>query len=302
MSAPHSDPSCRRVLVIHNPVAGQRHADRFARVVAALCAEGCTVTVRHTRRRGDAEALARAATAEAHDALAAAGGDGTVNEVINGLSDFRLPLAIIPLGTANVLAHEIGLSGQPRAVARTIARSAPVAVKVGLANGRRFAQMAGIGFDARVVAGVDPAVKRLLGRMALGKLAYVLETLVQLIKYPFPRYRLVLDGQPIEAASAVVANGRFYGGRFVCAPQARLDADSFQVCVFRRSGRWDTLRYAWGLLSGRLRHFRDVAVVAAREITIEGPDGDPVQGDGDVLGVLPLRVTALPTRLRLLMP
>ncbi len=298
----NAENSSRRVLIIHNPLAGQRHGERFRRVLAELFALGCTLTVRRTRRRGDAEALARAASFEAFDVVAVAGGDGTINEVINGLADFRLSLAIIPLGTANVLAHEIGLSGRPEAVARTIAGAEAVPVKIGLANGRRFAQMAGVGFDARVVAGVDPGIKRLLGRLALGKLAYVIETLVQLVKSPFPRYRLLLDGRAVEAASAVVANGRYYGGRFSCAPEARIDGDVFQVCLFSRGGRWDALRYAWGLLSGRLRHFRDVAVVAAREITVEGPVGEPVQADGDVLGALPLSVTALPVRLRLLVP
>ena len=297
MSPVHNPNTGRRILVIRNPAAGRRHGDRFERVLDRLCDMGCMVTVCDTTARGDAEAFARSASADLYDVLAVAGGDGTVNEAINGLKDFRLSVAVIPMGTANVLAQEIGLSGDPGDVARVIARGEPLKVKLGRANERRFIQMAGIGFDAQVVAGVNPAIKR-----HLGKLAYVAETFSQLSKFEFPRYRLTVDGQPVEAASAVIANGRFYGGRFTCAPEARLDAESFQVCLFRNSGKWHTLRYAWGLVTGRLRHFRDVAVLAANEVTVDGPAGDPVQGDGDIVGALPLTLSTERHRVRLLTP
>ncbi|GAB6054492.1 diacylglycerol kinase family lipid kinase [Magnetospira thiophila] len=287
----------RRVLVIHNPVAGQRHGTLFHRVVGQLHDLGCVLTVRDTACRGDAEAFAAEASADQFDVLVAAGGDGTINEVINGVDDFRLPLAIIPLGTANVLALEMGLSGKASAIARVIALGQPTPVHMGRANHRRFIQMAGIGFDARVVAGVNPRIKK-----RLGKGAYVIETLAQLARPPMPHYRLTLDGRTVEAASAVISNGRYYGGKFSCAPLARLQEDTFQVCLFQNNGRWDTLRYLWGLVSGRLKYFRDVAVVAAREITVEGPLGDPVQGDGDILGHLPLSLSVEPRQLTLMMP
>lgn len=297
MSDSYSRRTGRRILVIRNPIAGRRHGNRFGRVLDALCARGCMVTVCDTSARGDAEAFARAASADSYDVLAVAGGDGTINEAINGLTDFRLALAVIPLGTANCLAREIGLKGTPGHVAEVIAAGTALPVKLGRANDRRFIQMAGVGFDAQVVAKVDPKVKR-----HLGKGAYVAETFMQMLKYPFPRYRLTVDGRPVEAASAVIANGRYYGGSFKCAPQARLEDDAFQVCLFQNGGTWNALRYGWGLMSGRLKHFRDVAVVAAREITVEGPDGDPVQGDGDIVCSLPLSLTMEEKRVNLLTP
>ncbi len=171
----------RRVLVIHNPTAGWRRRRRFERILSALIAAGVDVDVRPTTRRGDAEAFARAADPAEHDAIAVAGGDGTINEVVNGLGDKKLPLAVIPLGTANVLAHEIGLGGSPREIAETIARGRPQPISVGIVNGRRFVMMAGFGFDAHVVAEVKPMIKKLFG-----KIAYVISTLKALVCFKFP--------------------------------------------------------------------------------------------------------------------
>jgi YegS/Rv2252/BmrU family lipid kinase len=273
----------RRVAVIYNPIAGWRRRRRFRRVLDGLAAMGCPVTVFATAARGDAEAFARTLDTEAFDVVAAAGGDGTINEVANGLVDRGLPLAVIPLGTANVLAAEIGIPETPQAIARVVAEGAPRPIVLGYVNGRRFVQMAGVGFDAHVVAHVTPGLKR-----ALGKFAYVLWSLAGLLRFPFRRYRLTVDGTTFEAASAVIANGHYYAGRYTCAPDARLEEPTLKVCLFERSGRLSVLRYGLALLLGRLHRLSDVHVVTATTIAIEGGADEPVQGDGDIVAHLPL--------------
>lgn len=287
----------RRVLVIHNPTAGWRRRRRFERILSALIAEGVDVDVRPTTKRGDAEAFAMSADPEKLDAIAVAGGDGTINEVVNGLGDKKLPLAVIPLGTANVLAHEIGLGGTPREIARTIATGQAQPISVGIVNGRRFVMMAGFGFDAHVVAQVKPAVKKFLG-----KTAYVLSTLKTLASFRFPRYRVIVDGESFDVASAVIANGHFYGGTFVCAPDARLQDPSLHVVLFMKPGVLRTMRYAVWLALGRLTKLPDVKIVPATDIVVERVDAEPVQGDGDILASLPARITLAPAALALLMP
>lgn len=287
----------RRVLVIHNPTAGWRRRRRFERILSALIAEGVDVDVRPTTKRGDAEAFAMSADPEKLDAIAVAGGDGTINEVVNGLGDKKLALAVIPLGTANVLAHEIGLGGTPREIARTIATGRAQPISVGIVNGRRFVMMAGFGFDAHVVAQVKPAVKKFLG-----KTAYVLSTLKTLVSFRFPRYRVIVDGESFDVASAVIANGHFYGGTFVCAPDARLQDPSLHVVLFMKPGVLRTMRYAVWLALGRLTKLPDVKIVPATDITVERVDAEPVQGDGDILASLPARITLAPAALALLMP
>ncbi len=296
----------RRLLVIHNPTAGGRRARRLRAVVSRLEARGLSVTVRPTGKRGDAEAFAREADPAAVDAVIAAGGDGTINEVINGLAvhaaaGLPLPLGIVPMGTANVLATELGLGMDAERIAAAIAGGQRTMIWPALANGRVFSLMAGVGLDARVVERVDPRVKRLIG-----KGAYVAETLVQLATRPDHRYRVTLDdGESQEVASVIVAKGHFYGGRFICAPDARLTEPELHVCLFPRGGRLNALRYVWGVTAGRLARFPEYRVVTAKRVRIEGPAGDglfadAVQGDGDVLARLPVEIALAGWRLPML--
>jgi diacylglycerol kinase (ATP) len=293
----------RRMTVVFNPTAGGRRRARLDQTLKLLRDSGCEVAVRATAARGDAETIARAFGGQprAQDLLVIAGGDGTINEAVNGLlsggGDDASPLALVPLGTANVLANEIGLAVAPATVARTIASGAAVRAYVGVANGRCFTAMAGAGFDAHVVANVSLRLKRLLG-----KGAYVLESLRQLWRFPFPRYRVTVDGQSYEAASVIVAKGHFYAGRYVCAPEARLDEPEFHVCLFERGGRWNAVRYALALALGRLPRLPDFRILRGRAVTIDGPAGDPLQGDGDIITRLPVRIEIAPQPLRLIVP
>jgi diacylglycerol kinase (ATP) len=293
----------RRMTVVFNPTAGGRRRARLDETLKLLRASGCEVAVQATAARGDAETIARGFGAPplAQDLLVIAGGDGTINEAVNGLlsagGDGASSMALVPLGTANVLANEIGLATAPAAVARAIARGASVRAYVGVANGRCFTAMAGAGFDAHVVANVSLRLKRLLG-----KGAYILESLRQLWRFPFPRYHVTVDGQSYEAASVIVAKGHFYAGRYVCAPEARLDEPEFHVCLFERGGRWNAIRYALALALGRLPRLPDFRILRGRAVTIDGPPGDPLQGDGDIIARLPARIEIAPQPLRLIVP
>ena len=289
--------AARRVLVIHNPTAGWRRRRRFERFLSALVDQGVDVHVRPTTKHGDAEAFARDANPDDVDVIAVAGGDGTINEVINGLTHSTIPLAIMPLGTANVFAHEIGLSVMPMDVAKTIAHGTPKPISLGVVNGRRFVMMAGFGFDAYVVSQVNPKIKRLFG-----KGAYVISTLCALLKFNFSKYRIWVDGQQYDVASAVIANGHFYGGTFVCAPDARLNDPSLHVVLFLNPGVARTIRYAMWLGMGRLHRLPDVKIIPATNVIVEDVADDPVQGDGDILAHLPARISLVPASLAVLMP
>jgi len=278
--------TARRVHVIYNPTAGWRRRRLLERVLERLGALGCAVSVFETGARGDAEARARGLDTALFDAVVAAGGDGTINEVVNGLGDANLPLGIVPLGTANVLAAELGLTLEPDALAHAIAAGRPVPVFPGCANGRRFTMMTGVGFDARVVAGIDPALKR-----ALGKAAYVVSACGALARFAPSRYAVEIDGTRHEAAGLIIAKGHFYGGRFVVAAQARLEEPMLQAALFAGAGRGDVLRYAAALALNRVETLGDVRVVPAREVRVAGPAGEAVQLDGDLAATLPLVVT-----------
>ncbi|MDJ0895727.1 MAG: diacylglycerol kinase family lipid kinase [Alphaproteobacteria bacterium] len=293
-----------RLFVIHNPIAGHGQRGRYRDALKRL-EHRAQLTERRTKGRGDARRLAtEAAASGAYDMVVAAGGDGTVNEVANGLLDdgARPPaLGLIPLGTANVLAAEIGLGDRADRAADALLDGRVQPITVGVAQSaqgrRRFMQMAGVGFDAHVVAGVSPTLKRWLGKGAYG-----LQMLLCWLRYRREVYRITIDGVPFEAGSAVVANGHYYGGTYVCAPDARLGDSTLEVCLFLRSGRLHALRYLFALSRGRLHLHPDLKIVRGREVMIEGPEGDPVQGDGDIIGHLPVKISAAPAALDLAMP
>jgi diacylglycerol kinase (ATP) len=287
----------RRLLIIFNPAAGWRRRRRLAPVLAQLRAYGCAYVLRETQAPGDAERFAAAADPGAFDVVVAAGGDGTVNETINGLARTSLALAVIPLGTANVLAAEIGLRTDPAAVARCVAFGQPRPIALGAANGRRFILMAGAGFDAHVVAEISVPEKRWLG-----KGAYFLSALRQLLVFPFPGYEVLTENTLRHAASVIVANSRFYGGRFVCAPAATIESDTLQVCLFERAGRLAAIGYALALFAGRLPGLASYRLIEARRIEIRSRPGEPMQVDGDGIGRLPATIEVLPKALDLIFP
>ncbi len=286
----------RRLLVIHNPTAGRRAKGKLERWLAALRHIGASVVLAETEAPRHAIELARAADPARFDAVAVAGGDGTINEAVNGLAGSDLPLALLPLGTANVLANELGL---PRGLDRLaeIAAFAPAQrIRPGeiLAEGQnepwRFLLMAGIGFDAEVVDHLDLKLKR-----RLGKAAYAIESLRQLGRHEKKRFAATIDGARIELASLVVARAHFYGGRFVLAPQARLDAPLLHAVQFPAVSRLAAFRYMASVVTGTLARQCDVKVHTAEHIEIDGPDGAPVQVDGDVRMRLPARIAMAAT-------
>ena len=293
----------RRVLAVFNPAAGQNNRPRFERIVGALRATGCTVTVIETKAPGHAESIAGEITDD-FDIVAAAGGDGTVNEIVNGLrakdsgaGGKAAALALIPLGTANVLADEIGLARSPQAVATAIARGPIRPIHIGSVNGRRFVMMAGAGFDANVVAGVSLALKK-----RLGPLAYVWQAARQAFVADQAACDVIVDGASHSTASVVVCNGRRYGGPFIAAPNASLADDLFHIVLMPGRGAFHVARYGIALMLGRIAKLGDVRLVTGRDVWIRGVPGRPVQADGDIVAVLPAHVVVDPEPIRLVFP
>jgi YegS/Rv2252/BmrU family lipid kinase len=296
-SAGSSPASFRHITAIFNPAAGRNRRQRFDEIVNLLRKAGCAVTVRVTERPGHAEEIARGAKPGEVDIVAAAGGDGTINEVVNGLRGTGVALGIIPLGTANVVADEIGLRNDPETVARTLAVGPITPIHVGLCNGRRFVMMAGVGFDANVVARVSLALKKVLG-----PLAYIWTAGVQGFRDPFARCDVIIDGAAHKSVSVVACNGRRYGGPFIAAPDANLKDDSFQVVLMKGRGPLSVTRYGAALLVGKVGLWPDVDIIAGRDVAITGTPGQAVQADGDIIAALPARIQIDPEAVPLVYP
>jgi len=287
--------AARRLLVIYNPTAGKRRRRLFSRVLGHLKTLGCEIVLYETKGPGDAETFVHGVDAGMYDAIVAAGGDGTIREVVNGLAGRSIPLGIVPLGTANVLANEIGLAFNASALSEAIALGAPASVYTGEANGHLFLMMAGIGFDARVVENTPIGLKRVAG-----KAAYVLSSLAALVRHRPSSYVVEIDGVDFTAAAVVIAKGHYYGGRFVIANAAQLSAPVLQVALFTKGRRRDLIRYAMALAAGQLHTLSNVRVVPAREVRINGSADERFQLDGDLAGRLPIFATVASEPLLLL--
>jgi YegS/Rv2252/BmrU family lipid kinase len=299
------------MLLIVNPTAGRRRRGLVDAVIRQIRDEGWTVDVAETLAAGDARRLAETCDATRYAVIAVAGGDGTINEVVNGLARRGTDgpaVGIVPLGTANVLAHELGLDFSAAAIARTMISGHALLVHPGQAvNGvegpRCFSLMAGAGFDAKVVAGVSSQLKRRWGRAA-----YVWRSLIETRRYRPVRYAVDIDGVRHEAASVIVTRSRHYAGPFVVAPAAELATPLLHVCLFERWGRTQTLRFGLALLLGRLPHTGGYRVVTGREVRIAvlSDAGEsrrqPVQIDGDDALTLPVSIGLAAGSVRLLHP
>jgi YegS/Rv2252/BmrU family lipid kinase len=286
-----------RLLVIRNPAAGQRRARHYAKALRMLEKAGCRVTVAETKERGDAVKFAREADESAYDAVVAAGGDGTINESVNGLAGRSLPLGIIPLGTSNVLAHEIGVGSDIAHAVEAILHGRPQAVAAADAGGHLCCLMVSAGYDARAITRVRPFLKRLTGEGA-----YYIAGLGELLAGSARLFSVEADGERYRAAAVIAMNGRLYGGKFVCAPDADMRKPQLHVVLLNRTGRWNVLRYGMALVTNRLYRLADVRIVPALRLRILGPAGEPLQSDGDLIGETPIDITIRENAVEILYP
>ena len=295
-------------MIIVNPTAGGGRAGRLVPWLRERLATRPEIRLEVTGRPGEAEALAAAALREGRGRVVAVGGDGTVQEVVNGLchaADAMASLGIVPVGSGNDLARSLALPSDPaeawRAAIGRVTRSIDVARATnGAGRERSFASAGGIGFDAQVAA----AMTDRRGWRA-SRAGYLLTAIAELRRFENRPVRVRLDGaEPIIGPAFMVAfaNGAFYGGGMRIAPDARVDDGLLDVCVVADISRLTALGQVPNLYRGT--HVRHAAVTMHRAVTIEieGADGTTAHLDGEPFGGLPLRVTLEPGRLEVAVP
>lgn len=289
-----------RIVIIYNPAAGARRRSKLHAALDLLRGIGLRLDVIETRQRGDAVRLARDAAAGG-GTIVAAGGDGTIAEVASGIVGSDAALGVLPLGTANVFALELGipLSAEHAAIVLAMGRTVPFRPGRSCGGGaaeQLFVQMVGAGLDAAVVHALPPRLKR-----TLGKGAYALQTMREIVRHHAAPLRIVADGQEVHAHSVVVTKGRLYAGRFIIAPDANARGEDFHVVALPQPRRSDAIRHAAALPLGLLPRLREARILRASAISIEGTNG-PVQADGDAAGVLPARIAPASEVIRIVVP
>jgi len=286
-----------RATVIFNPTAGHHHSDVAATEVV-LKEHGWSVCREQTSKAGDGTRLARAAAARGDDVVVVAGGDGTVNEAIQGLAGTSTALGVLPMGTTNVWAREVKLPTDPVAAARALIDGDHRAMDLGRAGDRYFLLMAGLGFDAAVTNAVSMKAKRVLGRVAYG-----LTIAMQAMRYQGPEVTLEMDDATVRCPVLLViaGNTRLYGGNFSATAAAVADDGLLDVAVFQGRRLWDIAPRALPLLLGRRPTPASPFYYRTRRLRVTAPEALPVQVDGDYMGT-PFEITIAPAALRVIVP
>jgi diacylglycerol kinase family enzyme len=291
----------RRFFLVVNTGAGLSRPWLVDEVTAALERTGATVARESLGEFSQIRRLVGAAArSQRYDVVVAAGGDGTIRAAAAGISGTDVPLAIIPCGTANVLAQEIGLKATPELVCQMLRNGPQRPIACARANDEPFLLMAGAGFDARVVGGLNHALKGLIG-----KAAYTGPVLGALLR-PLDTLSITIDNRSYEASWVVIANARHYAGRFVLAPRTGIHQRGLEAVLFTARSRAVLLGQLLSLLRGRLdaragRH-GDVAMYPCSHVKISAPGPVPVQIDGDPFGATPLEARAGTDAIRLIVP
>ncbi len=296
-------------MVIFNPTAGARDVHRELRRVMGYLEEcGWQITLRETRGRGDATTFAREAAANGFRAVFVVGGDGTINETVNGLVGSDVALGLLPSGTGNVWALELGLPipspvnwhpllGAAKAMLAGHVRR----VDVGRAGERHFLLWAGVGLDAAVTEHIEPRPR---AKKRLGTLAYVVAAVLVAKDFTGTRVVVNVDGQQVRARALliVVSNTQLYGRILRIASQARLDDGLLDVCIFKGFGFPAAVRHALRVLAGQHLHDPQVAYHQGRRVSISSVRPLAVQVDGDPVGYTPITLEIVPHALNIIVP
>ncbi len=288
----------RYTAVIANPKAKRFSEKRLKNAIRILSENGFDVEIRMTSFKGDAEAIAGDLSKKGYPLIIAAGGDGTFNEVINGIALTGTRMGILPMGTTNVLAKELGIDEDIEVAVRGIINGVEHMLSIGLISlqspplQRYFCLMAGIGFDGEAVFECNDTLKRFLG-----KGAYILSGLKTLLRFSPEPLKFSFDSQSLTGYSAIISKASKYGGHFRITPDASLFKKDLYIYLMHGKKRFDILRYVSAIILGRHLRLSDITISRAEEIAIEGRA--KVQIDGDYIGHTPALIRVIPDAIRM---
>ncbi|MBU1078179.1 MAG: diacylglycerol kinase family lipid kinase [Spirochaetes bacterium] len=291
----------RSAYVIINPAAGKMQINKFLNLSKSYFKKyKIKYEYSLTASQGDASRLAHKAVQDKYDIVFAAGGDGTVNEVANGImSSSKTVLGIIPLGTVNILSLELNIPQNPLKALDLIFEGRVNNIDIGKANDKYFVLMAGCGFDSYAIYRVNLKLKKYLGAIA-----YIFAGLYSAIKYKPKKININIDNHRIDDVGyfVVAENAGSYGGMFKLAPYADFNDGLLDVCVFKKYGFFEVIRYFWGIALGQHMDFPDVRYYQCRNVELFSDENVLLHTDGELIGSLPVSVTVNKERLKILVP
>jgi diacylglycerol kinase (ATP) len=289
-----------KLVIIANPTSGGGRAYKSIRShIQQWSDPDWNIEILTTRGPDHAGLLAQELLQDPPDLLGICGGDGTVNEIVSRVPHPPFPVALLPAGTANVIARELGIPLNPvRALQIALKRTVRNVDLGDLGHGmRRFLFVAGIGFDAFVVKSVNPGLKK-----NLGIAAYAAAVLSCLRSYPFPEFEVIVGGRNYAATSCLACNARSYGGGLLFCPEADMSDGFLDILVLEGRRRLGLARFLLNAWIGKAESGAWIHRLKERTLRIEGGPDVPVQTDGELTGRLPLDINLSPSSFPLVVP
>jgi diacylglycerol kinase (ATP) len=282
-------------IVILNPAARSERARRWHERVQEMT-EGAVICA--TSRCGDAESIARRAAAEGFETIVAAGGDGTINEVVNGIAGTEAALGLLPMGTMNVFALELGIPASNLGRCwEIIQKQNTRLIDMPRANNKHFVQLAGVGLDAQVVKETSRAFKR-----SFGPLSYLVSA-AQIAGRRPPRLRIEsANAVTGEGSFVLVGNGRLYGGPFPFFKNAVIDDGLLDVVIFKQLGYLEIIKYLQNVVFSSAIRLPEVEYFQTERLRVTSDENVPVEIDGELIGECPVEFQMLKQKLRVLVP
>jgi YegS/Rv2252/BmrU family lipid kinase len=295
--------------LIYNPIAGPWDVhNALKRVCSELGKRGWSVELRMTDKAGDATSMAREAAQAGCDTVIVAGGDGTLNEAVNGLVGTHTAVGVLPVGTGNRWARQLRIPHYMvvnplllHETASVLAEGTIRSVDVGQANNRYFLCWAGIGLDAQVTAKIEPRPRY---SKHWGSVAYVIAAVMVAREFRGVRTRVRLDDRVVRGRTLLVlaSNIQQYAGQLHLADEARVDDGLLDIYIFNGLGFSYALRHAFTMLSRRCLQDPKIVRLQARTIEVQTEQSVPLQVDGDPIGSTPVTARVVPHALRVLVP
>jgi YegS/Rv2252/BmrU family lipid kinase len=292
----------KRGVIVYNPTAGQKdRRKQINGIIDRARQNGLELINAPTQGRGDATEIVKTFLKRELDVVVASGGDGTISEAAAGMVGSAVPLAVLPAGTSNVLAVELGIPRDVAAAEALLMEGVPTPIPIAEAEDRPFLMWAGTGIDARVMDKMNLTLKRWLGRSGI-----FFTAANQFARYEFPRLEVEIDGVKHEATFAVVSRARHYAGEWIIAPQAKIGRPIFDVLVFPHRDHASLFKLFLEMQKGEAGHLSDglAHIVRGRDVSIRSLEDYEieVQVDGDCVLKTPIRCRVRDETINVLLP
>lgn len=274
--------------LIVNPMANSgKNKEVIPKIKGFFARRKLDFTVYPTKKSGDGTIFAKEAAKKGYEVVIAGGGDGTINEVINGIAGTKSALGVIPLGTANVLALELKISKDPIEACKAIITQKPVPIDIGVVNGRYFLSWAGIGLHSHIIGDTEKTpLKKLFGTIAYG-----IAGAVTVLTYSPSRMSVNADGKNYQGYFILVGNIKYYGGKYKVLPKAQSNDGLLDIVIFKKKALLHNFKYTLAMGLGQHVNYTDVDYLQAKNIRIDSFQPALIHADAELVSKTPAIIT-----------